>query len=57
MISSPEECGYDLSDGHTGNVTGGMEDKMQPVFLLGFHFVHLMISISFYEHVLACKLH
>ncbi|TWT80762.1 Arylsulfatase precursor [Planctomycetes bacterium CA13] len=30
MISSPEECGYDVSDGHTGNVTGGMEDKMQP---------------------------
>ena len=21
MISSPEECGYDVSDGHTGNVT------------------------------------
>lgn len=30
MISSPEECGYDISDGHTGNVTGGMADKMQP---------------------------
>lgn len=24
MISTPEECGYDLSDGETGNVTGGM---------------------------------
>jgi arylsulfatase A len=24
MISSPEECGYDASDGHTGNITGGM---------------------------------
>ena len=30
MISSPEECGYDLSDGFTGNVTGGMAEKMQP---------------------------
>ena len=30
MISSPQECGYDVSDGHTGNVTGGMADKMQP---------------------------
>ena len=30
MISSPEECGYDVSDGNTGNVTGGMADKMQP---------------------------
>lgn len=27
MISTPEDCGYDLSDGMTGNVTGGMEDK------------------------------
>lgn len=27
MISSPEECGYDASDGHTGNITGGMKDK------------------------------
>lgn len=27
MISSPEECGYDASDGHTGNVTGGMANK------------------------------
>ena len=34
MISSPEECGYDVSDGHTGNVTGGMEDKMQPAHLV-----------------------
>lgn len=24
MISTPEECGYDASDGMTGNVTGGM---------------------------------
>lgn len=34
MISTPEECGYDLSDGMTGNVTGGMEDKMKPHFLV-----------------------
>ena len=34
MISSPEECGYDVSDGHTGNVTGGMEDKMQPAHIV-----------------------
>ena len=34
MISSPEECGYDLSDGHTGNVTGGMEGKMQPTHIV-----------------------
>ncbi|MDA7929181.1 sulfatase-like hydrolase/transferase, partial [Mariniblastus sp.] len=34
MISSPEECGYDLSDGHTGNVTGGMADKMQPAHIV-----------------------
>jgi arylsulfatase A-like enzyme len=24
MISTPEECGYDKSDGMTGNITGGM---------------------------------
>lgn len=30
MISSPEECGYDVSDGHTGNATGGMELKNKP---------------------------
>ena len=24
MISTPEECGYDASDGMTGNRTGGM---------------------------------
>jgi arylsulfatase A-like enzyme len=24
MISTPEECGYDASDGMTGNITGGM---------------------------------
>ena len=34
MISSPEECGYDMSDGHTGNVTGGMADKMQPAHIV-----------------------
>ena len=34
MISSPEECGYDMSDGHTGNVTGGMADKMRPAHLV-----------------------
>ena len=34
MISSPEECGYDVSDGHTGNVTGGMADKMRPAHLV-----------------------
>ena len=34
MISSPEECGYDVSDGHTGNVTGGMENKMQPTHIV-----------------------
>lgn len=34
MISSPEECGYDVSDGHTGNVTGGMVDKMQPAHIV-----------------------
>ncbi len=30
IVSSPEECGYDFSGGHTGNVTGGMAEKMQP---------------------------
>lgn len=34
MISSPEECGYDASDGHTGNGTGGVADKTKP-----FHIV------------------
>lgn len=34
MISSPEECGYDESDGHTGNATGGMANKDDP-----FHIV------------------
>jgi arylsulfatase A len=29
MISTPEQCGYDLSDGETGNVTGGMADRMK----------------------------
>jgi arylsulfatase A-like enzyme len=29
MISSPEECGYDSSDGTTVNVTGGMLDKLK----------------------------
>lgn len=28
MISSPEECGYDASDGLTGNVTGGMPNSL-----------------------------
>ena len=27
MISTPEQCGYDLSDGMTGNITGGMAAK------------------------------
>lgn len=30
MNNTPEECGYDVSDGLTGNKTGGMEDKMKP---------------------------
>ena len=34
MISSPKECGYDVSDGYTGNVTGGMADKMQPAHIV-----------------------
>ena len=34
MISSPEECGYDVSDGNTGNVTGGMADKMEPAHIV-----------------------
>lgn len=34
MISTPEQCGYDLSDGETGNVTGGMEDKFQPFHIM-----------------------
>jgi arylsulfatase A-like enzyme len=28
MISTPEECGYDISDGMTGNVTGGMPKSL-----------------------------
>lgn len=28
MISTPEECGYDESDGVTGNVTGGMPSSL-----------------------------
>lgn len=28
MISTPEECGYDLSDGMTGNITGGMPSSL-----------------------------
>lgn len=28
MISTPEECGYDASDGMTGNVTGGMPKSL-----------------------------
>jgi arylsulfatase A len=27
MISTPEECGYDASDGMTGNKTGGADDE------------------------------
>lgn len=30
MISTPEECGYDASDGMTGNMTGGMPLSMNP---------------------------
>ncbi len=33
MISTPEACGYDVSDGMTGNVTGGMKDKNKPFHL------------------------
>jgi len=28
MLSTPEECGYDASDGMTGNVTGGMPSSL-----------------------------
>ncbi len=28
MISTPEECGYDVSDGMTGNLTGGMPKSL-----------------------------
>jgi len=28
MISTPEECGYDFSDGMTGNMTGGMPKSL-----------------------------
>ncbi len=28
MISTPEECGYDASDGMTGNLTGGMPKSL-----------------------------
>lgn len=30
MGSSPEECGYDATDGETTNFTGGMENKEEP---------------------------
>jgi arylsulfatase A-like enzyme len=30
MISTPEECGYDASDGMTGNATGGMPKTLNP---------------------------
>ncbi len=30
MISTPEECGYDASDGMTGNITGGMPRSLNP---------------------------
>jgi arylsulfatase A-like enzyme len=31
MISTPEECGYDISDGETGNITGGMPSSFGEV--------------------------
>ena len=34
MISTPEQCGYDLSDGMTGNVTGGMAAKEREYHLV-----------------------
>ena len=30
MISTPEQCGYDASDGMTGNNTGGMPTSLNP---------------------------
>ncbi len=30
MKSTPEECGYDVSDGQTGNKTGGIKNKTVP---------------------------
>ena len=27
IASTPEECGYDISDGNTGNITGGMPES------------------------------
>ncbi len=30
MISTPEQCGYDASDGMTGNLTGGMPRSLNP---------------------------
>lgn len=30
MISTPEDCGYDKSDGETGNATGGMPNTLNP---------------------------
>ena len=30
MISTPEACGYDASDGQTGNLTGGMPRSLNP---------------------------
>jgi len=30
MISTPEQCGYDASDGTTGNNTGGMPQSLNP---------------------------
>jgi len=35
MISTPEECGYDASDGPTGNVDGGTADRFKE-----FHIVN-----------------
>lgn len=34
MISTPEQCGYDVSDGMTGNVTGGMAAKEKEFHLV-----------------------
>ena len=56
MISSPEECGHDVSDGHTGNVTGGMADKMQPTHIVEVFHVGSQ-SLAFDERVLGHRLH
>lgn len=56
MISSPEECGYDVSDGHTGNVTGGIADKMQPTHIVEVSPMGSQ-SLPFDERVLGHRLH